>query len=167
VKRGAVHAEAALRAVLTAEQAGTVEVLPTMSHSSLQAAYAGAGIKGERGETVGEGQAASAVVITTDAVPSARVAIEEDAIVVMFLDWQAPSPPLVVLVPDDERSEPRTPDLVEGEGGAWTPLVPTCSPSRWSVNEEESQWLDSLTACTSARQGITFMPLSWKRHGRI
>lgn len=120
LERGAVHAEATMRAVLMGEQAGTVEVMLAMSHPSLQAAYAGMGIRGERGETVGESQAASAVVITTHSVPSARVAVEGDAVVVAFVDWGALSPPLVVLVPDDERSAPRTPDRLDNKNSKWT-----------------------------------------------
>jgi len=120
LESGAVHAEATVRAVMTAVREGTVEVLQAMSHPSLQFQYVGADIRVERGETTRESQAASAVVFVTDAVPSARVTVEEDAVVVTFLYWQAPSPPLVVLVPDDERKTPQTPDRVEGEGGAWT-----------------------------------------------
>lgn len=120
LERGAVSAEAALRAVVTAGRNGTVEVLRAMSHPSLDAAPAGMDLRAKRDETVSESEPASAIVITTDAVPSAKVAVEGDAVVVTFLDWQAPSPPLIVLVPEDERSEPRTPDHLEGEDGAWT-----------------------------------------------
>lgn len=120
IERGAGLAEAAVRAVLTAKPPGTVEVLPAMSHPSLQAAHAEAGVMGERGTTVSAGQAANAVVIETDAVPGARVAITEDAVVVTFVDWQAPSPPLAVCVPDDERRAPQVADPIEGAGDTWT-----------------------------------------------
>lgn len=120
VERGVSCAEVTVRAVLTAGRAGTVEVLPAMSHPSLQAAYPGTGVRVRGGEPPREGQATSIVVITTDAVPCASVAVEGDTVIVRFLDWQAPSLPLVVLVPEDEQSAPRTPDRVEGERGAWT-----------------------------------------------
>lgn len=120
VERGVSCGEACLRMLLTAGQAGTVAVLPAMSHPSLQAAYAGTGIRGEGGETIDAGQGARAVVITTDAVPSARVAVEADIVVVTFLGWQAPSPPLVVLVSDDERSAPQTSDHLDREDDKWT-----------------------------------------------
>jgi hypothetical protein len=97
-----------------------VEVVPELSHPSLQAAYAGTSFRNKGGEAAETGQAASAVTVTTDAVPGARVTVEGDAVVVTFLDWQAPSPPLVILVPDDPGSTPRTPDLLDGEAGSWT-----------------------------------------------
>lgn len=120
VERGAAAAEAALRAVLPGERAGTVEVLPAMSHPSLQATYAGAGIRGGRGETMRKDQGAGAVVITTNAVPGAHIAVVGDEVIVTFVNWQAPTSPLLVLVPDDELSEPRTPDRLEREDDKWT-----------------------------------------------
>lgn len=119
LERGAVRAEVTLRTVLVAGRAGTMEVVPAMSHSSLQFAPAEMGFRVKGGETVGAGQPASAVVITTDAMPSVKFAIEEDTVVVTFLEWQAPSPPLVVLVPEDELSKPRTPDRLDREDDRW------------------------------------------------
>jgi hypothetical protein len=118
--RGAVQAEATLRAVLMAGGGGAIEVLPAMSPPSLQARYAGAGERGERGGTVGEGHAASSIVITTDDVAGVRGTVEGDTVLMTFLDWQGTSPPLVVLVPDDEHNDPRVPDRVDYGDTRWT-----------------------------------------------
>lgn len=131
LERGVVRAEAALRAVLSGGQAGTMEVLPAMSHPSLQVTPAEARVRGERGKTAGEEQATNAVEVTTDAVPGARVTVKEDTIVVTFVDWQAPSPPLVVLVPDDERSDPQMADPIEGEGDTWTARFTRIPPGNY------------------------------------
>lgn len=120
VERGAVATEAVVRAVLTAERPGRVEVEPTLSHPSLQFIYADTGLRSERSEALETEQAASAVMVTTDALPGARVAIEGDAIVVTFLGWQSLSPPLVVLMPEDDQGAPRMPDVTESAGGVWT-----------------------------------------------
>lgn len=119
-EHSAVSAEAAVHALLTPGHAGTVYVQAALSHPSVQFAYADTGLRGERSEAAGIEQAASAVIVRTDALPGARVAIEGDAIVVTFLDWQSPSPPLVVLVPEDDQGTPRMPDATEGVGGVWT-----------------------------------------------
>lgn len=120
VERGDVAAEVAVRAVLTTERTGRVEVEPTLSHPSVQFAYADPGLRGERSEDPRTEQATSAVIVRTDALPGARVAIEGDTIGVTFLDWQSLSPPLVVLVPEDNQGTPRMPDVTESAGGVWT-----------------------------------------------
>jgi hypothetical protein len=120
VARGATHAEAALHTVL-AGRSPIIALIHDLSHPSVQVAYAGTGIRRRGGEPLPAGQDTNTVDITTDAMPNgARVTVDENTVRALFLDWQAPSPPLLVLVPDDPGRTPHVPDRVEGEGDTWT-----------------------------------------------
>lgn len=123
--RGAVSsAEAVLRAVLVTDQEGTIEVLPTLSHKSLEFGYAGGSLRSESGPPPDEAFSSEAersnlVVITTNDVLGAKVIVGLDRVTVTFLDWQEPISPLVMLVPEAERGLPQLPELTRGEAGKW------------------------------------------------
>lgn len=134
VERGVTPAtEAAIRAILTAGRESTVEVLAMLSHRSLQADYAPAGLRNirTRGEITGVRPAPRTLTITTDAVLGVRMTVEGDNVVVGFLDWQGATPPLVVLVPEDEGHAPQTPVLVAGESGMWTARFESVPPGAY------------------------------------
>jgi len=126
LERGAaICAEAVLRAILMPEQDGTVEVLPTLSHNSLEFSYAGAGLRSKGGQPSDEAHPDEAsrtnlIVLTTNDLPGAKVAVSDERVTVTFLDWQAPLPPLVALVPEEGRGVPQMAELMGGESGNWT-----------------------------------------------
>jgi hypothetical protein len=122
--RSNVPAEAVLSATLTAGQILTVGVLPALSHPSLRIVSSRGttrtSVRRRGGKSSQEGRATGALTIRTDGLPSASVTVEEDTIMVIFLNWQALVPPLVVLVPEDSYSMPRVPDSLDRVDNQWT-----------------------------------------------
>jgi hypothetical protein len=121
VQEGTMLGEVVLQAVLAPGHAGTViDVLPSVSVLSLQAIPLVVGGRQRSAGTPHTADAGQAVVLTTDAVAGAMVAVDGSAVLVSFRDWRpTASPPLLLLLPEDVGQEPQALTPIEESPGTW------------------------------------------------
>jgi hypothetical protein len=123
---------AVLQAWVKAGQEGAMQFQQALSAATwkpLADAYMGAQEK-EADETFATGS----IILANAAGYSAGIVVEQDAVTVTFLDWQKTTPPLVLLVSEEEDTPPLLPDLRSlEEAGAWTAHFAPVKPGSYMI----------------------------------